>query len=137
MKRNEIYWVFFYFRWRDGAIEIQGKSSRLCHNTMSAFNVCLIILILSLNLLMPNLPLYILQILTTPLTKLIIIVSILYYLIIQIHTGNKYLEWSKICAWYVFSGRQTHIVHGRPRLRWPLFVIEFSYIHIIKKYHFL
>lgn len=128
---------FFYFRWRDGAIEIQGKSSRLCHNTMSAFNVCLIILILSLNLLMPNLPLYILQILTTPLTKLIIIVSILYYLIIQIHTGNKYLEWSKICAWYVFSGRQTHIVHGRPRLRWPLFVIEFSYIHIIKKYHFL
>lgn len=129
--------VFFYFRWRDGAIEIQGKSSRLCHNTMSAFNVCLIILILSLNLLMPNLPLYILQILTTPLTKLIIIVSILYYLIIQIHTGNKYLEWSKICAWYVFSGRQTHIVHGRPRLRWPLFVIEFSYIHIIKKYHFL
>lgn len=128
---------FLYFRWRDGAIEIQGKSSRLCHNTMSAFNVCLIILILSLNLLMPNLPLYILQILTTPLTKLIIIVSILYYLIIQIHTGNKYLEWSKICAWYVFSGRQTHIVHGRPRLRWPLFVIEFSYIHIIKKYHFL
>lgn len=84
-----------------------------------------------------NLPLYILQILTIPLTKLIIIVSILYYLIIQIHTGNKYLEWSKICAWYVFSGRQTHIVHGRPRLRWPLFVIEFSYIHIIKKYHFL
>lgn len=86
----------------------------------------------------PDLPLYILQILTMPLTKLTIIVSILCYLIMQIHTGDKYLEWSNICAWYVFSGRLTYVVHGRPRLRWPLFAIEFScIICIIKIYHFL
>lgn len=66
-----------------------------------------------------------------------VIISILCYLIMQIHTGDKYLEWSNICAWYVFSGRLTYVVHGRPRLRWPLFAIEFSYICIIKKYHFL